>query len=218
MGGGVWCTLSYCLWYIHIVNTSLRFSCGNVLRFFGGDPPPPPRPPRPISARTIRRAQTALTSPPSRPNAMEMHRRITSAPSPTGIHPHADHTWSTQRSRPFFGHSFTAPTPSISTIQLIGLCLSKSFAAHVRYATLKFCDHHPPVHTTRHIDSVPDPTCVDHPLVSLRHNWHRHYHQLHAPLPIICSQLTRCSPHFIGQRRFASSDIRETEIMPRQQA
>ena len=106
--------------------------------------------------------QTSLTIPPSRPNAIEMHRRITSAPSPKGILPHADHTWSTQRSRLFFGHSFTAPTPSISTIQLIGLCISKAFAAHVRYATLKFCDHHPPVHTTGDVDSVPDPTCVDH--------------------------------------------------------
>jgi hypothetical protein len=36
--------------------------------------------------------QTSITFPPSRPNAIEMHRRITSTPSPKGILPHADHT------------------------------------------------------------------------------------------------------------------------------
>ena len=72
----------------------------------------------------------ALTFPPSRPHAFEMHRRVTSFPSPIGIFPHADHAWSTTRTRRFFGHSFTAPTPSITTLQHLGLCICKSFASH----------------------------------------------------------------------------------------
>ena len=104
---------------------------------------------------------TPLTFPASRPNAMEMHRRITTFPSPIGILPHADSTWSTHRTRSFFGHSFTAPTPSIATVQLFGLCISKSFASHIRYASLKFCDH-PPVQTPRHAPPVSVPTYVDH--------------------------------------------------------
>ena len=104
----------------------------------------------------------ALTFPPSRPHASEMHRRITSFPSPIGIFPHADHTWSTTRPRRFFGHSFTAPTPSITTLQHLGLCICKSFASHIRYASKKFCDL-PPAHFTRRPDDVSVPPYADHP-------------------------------------------------------
>ena len=54
-----------------------------------------------------------------------------------------------QRPRFFYGHSFMAPTPSISTIQLLSLCISKSFVSHVWYASLKFSDH-PTVVQTPH--------------------------------------------------------------------
>jgi hypothetical protein len=93
---------------------------------------------------------TPLSLPPSRPNAIEMHRRITSFPSPTGILPHADHSWKSQRLRTFYGNSFTAPTPSLSTLQQLGLCVSKSFASHVRYASTKFCDHPTMFSTSSH--------------------------------------------------------------------
>ena len=104
----------------------------------------------------------ALTFPPSRPHAFEMHRRVTSFPSPIGIFPHADHAWSTTRTRRFFGHSFTAPTPSITTLQHLGLCICKSFASHIRYASKKFCDQ-PPAHFTRRPDDVTVPPYADHP-------------------------------------------------------
>ena len=90
-----------------------------------------------------------------------MHRRIMSFPSPTLILPHADHSWSSKRHRSFYGNSFTAPTPSISTLQQLGLCISKSFASHVWYASTKFCDH-PTVNTPCHHVSVTVPTYADH--------------------------------------------------------
>jgi hypothetical protein len=101
--------------------------------------------------------------PPSRPNATEMLRRITSAPGPTGILPHADSSWKSKRTgHAFFGNSFTAPTPSISTLQQLGLCISKSFASHIRYAVTKYCDH-PTVHTPHRTPSpVSVPAYDDH--------------------------------------------------------
>ncbi len=104
----------------------------------------------------------ALTFPPSRSHASEMHRRITSFPSPIGIFPHADHTWSTTRPKQYFGHSFTAPTPSITTLQHLGLCICKSFASHIRHASKKFCDQ-PTAHFTRRPDNVTVPPYADHP-------------------------------------------------------
>ena len=104
-----------------------------------------------------------LSFPQSRPNASEMHRRITSFPSPTGILPHADHIWSTTHPGRFYGHSYTAPTPSLSTLQQLGLCISKSFASHIRYACQNKYRDQPPVHYTRRTDHVPVPPSADHP-------------------------------------------------------
>ena len=102
-----------------------------------------------------------LSFPASRPHAEEMHRRVTSFPSPVGILPHADRVWSTTQPRTFYGHSYTAPTPSLSTLQNLGLCICKSFASHIEYACQKFRDR-PPVQNSRRPDPHTVPPLVDH--------------------------------------------------------
>ena len=102
-----------------------------------------------------------LSFPASRPHAEAMHRRVTSFPSPVGILPHADRVWSETHTRPFFGHSFTAPTPSMSTLQNLGLCICKSLASHIKYACQKFSDR-PPVQNSRRPDPHTVPPLVDH--------------------------------------------------------
>ncbi len=52
------------------------------------------------------------------------------------------------RTRDFFRHSYSSPTPSITTLQDIGLCISKAFAAHIHNATWKFGDWPPAVPRT----------------------------------------------------------------------
>ena len=96
---------------------------------------------------------------PSRPNATKMYKRIMTFPCPKGILPLADHNWTHSRTREFFGHSYSSPTPSITTLQDIGLCLSKAFATHIRNATRKFGDRTPTVPRPY----VPVPTYLDHP-------------------------------------------------------
>jgi hypothetical protein len=71
-----------------------------------------------------------LSFPASRPHASEMHRWITSFPSLVWILPQADCVWSATRPRTFYGHFFTATTPSLLTLQNLGLCICKSFASH----------------------------------------------------------------------------------------
>ena len=103
------------------------------------------------------RPTVPLSFPPSHPHATEMYKRITTFPSPTGILQLADYNWTIHQPCHFFGHSYSSPIPSISTLQAIGLCISKSFAAHIRYATRRFCDH-PPTHITHPTVHIPDPT------------------------------------------------------------
>ena len=87
-----------------------------------------------------------ISFPVSKPNATLMYSKLLQYPSPKGILRLADHNWSVSPTRRFYDHSYLAPTPSISTIQKLGLCITKAFAHHIRYATRKFIDHH--VHTT----------------------------------------------------------------------
>jgi hypothetical protein len=97
-----------------------------------------------------------LFFPASRPQASEMHRWITSFTSPVGFLPHAGRAWSTTRPHTFYGHSFTALTPSLSTVQNLGLCICKSFASHTIYACQKFRDR-PPVQNSQRPDPFPVP-------------------------------------------------------------
>jgi len=80
-------------------------------------------------------AQLAFDFPTSRPNAQIMFAKSTNSPSPIGILRTADSLWKQSKQRSFFGHSYTAPTPSIFTIQQIGLGITKAFTTHIRNAT-----------------------------------------------------------------------------------
>lgn len=83
---------------------------------------------------------TPLSFTPSKPNATLMYSRITTFPSPKGILKIADHNWSLNKTRAFYGHSYSAPTPTIHTLQQFGLTITKAFAIHIRYARRRFID------------------------------------------------------------------------------
>ena len=87
----------------------------------------------------------------NKPNATSMYSKITTFPSPKGILKLADHNWKISKTRAFYGHSYSAPTPTIHTLQQFGLTIIKAFAIHIRYARRRFIDH--PV-----LPSNPDPT------------------------------------------------------------
>ena len=60
-----------------------------------------------------------------------MYKRASQPPCPFGILTSADLRWKQSASptrRTFFGNSYTAPTPSLHTLQLLGLSISKSKA------------------------------------------------------------------------------------------
>ena len=72
---------------------------------------------------------------PNRPNAKAMYERATSLPAPSGILLEADHHWKhIQRTQPttrrFFGRSYMAPTPSITTIQQIGIGIAHAYSPY----------------------------------------------------------------------------------------
>ena len=69
------------------------------------------------------------------PNASIMAFKATTAPCPLGILQTADHVWKENQTRPFYGHSYTAPTPSIHTIQQLGLGITKGLMTIIRQAT-----------------------------------------------------------------------------------
>ena len=45
--------------------------------------------------------------------------------------------WQREKSRPFFGHSYTAPTPTEYTIGRMGLAITKAYALHLRNTNKK---------------------------------------------------------------------------------
>lgn len=73
--------------------------------------------------------------PPNKPNARTMFRRATTHPCPIGILKTADKMWKLNKTKQFFGNSYTSPTPSIYTIQQLGLGITKAFSTHIRNAT-----------------------------------------------------------------------------------
>jgi len=79
---------------------------------------------------------------PAEPNAtsMSIYSKLTCFPSPKGILNLADHNWKTTHSRQFYGHLYSAPTPTITTIQQLGLTLTKAFPLHIHYTTRKIHD------------------------------------------------------------------------------
>ncbi len=79
-----------------------------------------------------------LWFPPSRPNATQMYRKLLQYPSPKGILLLTNHNWLLHPTQHFYGHSYLAPTPSITTVQSLGVSLTKAFAHHIQYASQKF--------------------------------------------------------------------------------
>ena len=86
-----------------------------------------------------------ISFPASKPNATRMYSKLFQYPSPKGILRLAEHNWNSSPTRQFYDHLYLGPTPSITTIQKLGLSITKAFALHVRYASRKFIDH--PAHT-----------------------------------------------------------------------
>ena len=81
----------------------------------------------------------------NRPNAKAMYERATSIPAPSGILLEADYYWkhtqktqSTSTIRRFFGRSYMAPTPSITTIQQIGIGIAHAYSSLLLKATQNF--------------------------------------------------------------------------------
>jgi hypothetical protein len=70
----------------------------------------------------------------TRPNAKPMFHKVTTDPCPLEILQTADHIWKSTKQRNFFGYSYTAPTPSIFTIQQLGLGITKAFTTHIKNA------------------------------------------------------------------------------------
>ncbi len=82
-----------------------------------------------------------------RPNASLMHKRASQPPCPLGILASADLQWKQSASptrRTFFGNSYTAPTPSLHTLQLLGLSISKAYSTLLCNATCMFQLHTTP--------------------------------------------------------------------------
>jgi hypothetical protein len=100
-----------------------------------------------------------LQFPPSKPNATKMYNRIMHFPSPKGILNLAKHNWSNSKSQQFYGYSYSAPTPTIATIQQLGFTISKAFTHHIRYASRKFSNH--PAHILPP-SGVPNPPFNSH--------------------------------------------------------
>jgi len=71
---------------------------------------------------------------PTHQQAANMYRLSSLHPGLTGILPLADATWKRTRQphEKFYGHSYTAPTPSTFFLQQFGLACTKAFAIHLR--------------------------------------------------------------------------------------
>jgi hypothetical protein len=78
------------------------------------------------------------------PNANLMYKRASQLPCTLGILISADLRWrqsaSTTR-QTFYGNSYTAPTPSLHTLQLLGLSISKAYSSLLCNATRTFQLH-----------------------------------------------------------------------------
>jgi hypothetical protein len=74
-----------------------------------------------------------------------MYHKITHFSSPKGILKLTNHNWELTQMQHFYGHSYSAPTPTINILQQIGLTITIAFVIHISYAQHRFLDHS--VHT-----------------------------------------------------------------------
>jgi hypothetical protein len=100
-----------------------------------------------------------------RPNAQIMCSRSTTHPCPIGILRTADTYWKTNETRHFFGNSYSSPTPSIYTIQQLGLGITKAFSTHIRNATRTYISPNTPMNSNSQDNPDTDPFMPDTPLM-----------------------------------------------------
>ncbi|EJK77731.1 hypothetical protein THAOC_00419 [Thalassiosira oceanica] len=74
------------------------------------------------------RPRRALTFRQDRPNTTQMYARASAPPAPHGVVTLASVRWKQNRTRAFYCHSYTAPTPHEYLLQQLGLCFTKAFA------------------------------------------------------------------------------------------
>ena len=105
----------------------------------------------PIMQNFLTTSTTSIQQKPfraNRPNANTMYHRATSHPAPTAILHAADSYWKSNKTRRYYGHSYTSPSPQIHTIQNLGLGITKAFSLHIRNSTLRSTQqnhqHQPP--------------------------------------------------------------------------
>ena len=72
------------------------------------------------------------------PNAKLMYQLSMNPPSPVGVVTTACIKWKRARTRRFFGHSHTAPTPKEYLLGELGLGITKALAVHLRISHRKF--------------------------------------------------------------------------------
>ena len=85
-----------------------------------------------------------INIPATHPHAAQMLKRATTAPCPSGIITTASVKWKQARTRRFYGHSHTAPTPYEHTVQQLGLVVTRAYALHLRNSTRKMGKHPKP--------------------------------------------------------------------------
>ena len=102
----------------------------------------------------------------NRPNANTMYHRATSHPAPTAILHAADSYWKSNKTRRYYGHSYTSPSPQIHTIQNLGLGITKAFSLHIRNSTLRSMQqhhqHHPHSQSSYYSNNSDDSSISSH--------------------------------------------------------
>lgn len=101
-----------------------------------------------------------------KPNAQRMYDLAHDAQCPSGIIPHAASAWRENKTRRFFGHTYTAPTPREHTLQQMGLVVTKAFGLHLRNSTRKMgTEHRDPLDITLVDDiGVPESEFLESPI------------------------------------------------------
>jgi hypothetical protein len=104
-----------------------------------------------------------------------------------------------------YRHSFSAPTPTINTLQQIELTITKAFAIHIRYAQRRFLDHS--VITLALDTTVPFYWSIDRNLnLNIYVNLHMHTTSLCIMCLPICKNFSLNSQYAYGDSPYANGD------------
>ena len=104
-----------------------------------------------------------------RPNAARMYSMATNHPWPLGTVPTVGVCWKTNKTRKFFGHSYTAPTPKQHILQQLGLVVTKSYALLMRNAYGKVDNRPTTAQQATPPQPSPGPPGITHPHSSTHH-------------------------------------------------